>query len=394
MHVNLGFTFTARKENRDDLGGSYVLRDLGDQDAIHQHKKMINPLDHASRIMMFGNCLMIHMNHLLKVYEQFPKFTHGLTKVHLERKDRQNWKIAQELTFTKVQDCLKNMINNGDDSVKGTLVYLQLVWHYVEIFFSPVASLQERIKYAGFVVTFLGIWKNFVHMHQEREIGINFITRECYKDCLISCHFAVMMICYMRDCFPDVECRLDLTGSDPCESFFSLNGQWIGNHHNYSILEMERNINHMVRLQQIQADPNAPSFAKAHVKQENVWHKQFNNFVSPNLREYPQDGEEITAWVEGIQMAQEKARYVGMIPTTFNDNDDPDDPDDPSQKWFYKPFVIEDDSEMLMRSEDADEMDMQQGVTTETGEEPYDESEQLFGNFRTTSYGGMTPRIV
>ena len=103
--------------------------------------------------------------------------------------------------------------------------------------------LVDRIKYAGFVVHYLGIWRNFLFNHKDRQLKIHFITRECYQHVLITCHFAVILICYMRDCFPDVECRLDLTGSDVCESFFSLNGQWIGIRHNYTFNEMRCKIN-------------------------------------------------------------------------------------------------------------------------------------------------------
>ena len=243
---NLGFIMSVKKENTVD--GKYVIRNVGDQDAIHNHKKRINPLDHASRVITMGEGFIVHMNHLVLVSEQFPRLSHGLTKTHLERKDRQNWQVAQEITFLRVQVCLKKIIL-GDDgkppnpTVTGTLVYLEVVWHYVEIFFSPTASLVDRIKYAGFVVHYLGIWRNFLFNHKDRQLKIHFITRECYQHVLISCHFAVILICYMRDCFPDVECRLDLTGSDVCESFFSLNGQWIGIRHNYTFNEMRCKIN-------------------------------------------------------------------------------------------------------------------------------------------------------
>ncbi len=165
--------------------------------------------------MLMGEGLMIHMNHLLLVTQIFPRLRHGLTKNHIERKDCQNWRSAQELTYLCVQDCLKEIIEgrNGqkqDRSLLGTLTYLEVVWHYVEIFFSPVASLADRIQYAGFVTHFLAIWKNFVNLHPEQTLQKNFLTRECYQDCLISCHFAVLLICYMRDNFPDLECRLDL----------------------------------------------------------------------------------------------------------------------------------------------------------------------------------------
>ena len=48
---DLSFVLSRCKEIK---GGSYVIRDLGDQDYIHNHKKLLNPLDHGSRVLMIG----------------------------------------------------------------------------------------------------------------------------------------------------------------------------------------------------------------------------------------------------------------------------------------------------------------------------------------------------
>lgn len=147
----------------------------------------------------------------------------------------------------------------------------------------------------------------------------------------------------MRDNFPNLECRLDLTGCDPCESFFSLNGQLIGNHHNYSFAEMKRNINHMVRIQDIQADPTAATLSRAHSKQEIVWGKQFpQDCEKADLKKYPKKGEETIEWMKGIELAQRKARSVGMVPTFFKQEIHMDDPLDMEQRWFYHPFLSDD----------------------------------------------------
>ena len=49
-----GFTLLAKKEPSDEYPGGYVIRDIGDQDAMHQHRKLINPIDHPTRITMLG----------------------------------------------------------------------------------------------------------------------------------------------------------------------------------------------------------------------------------------------------------------------------------------------------------------------------------------------------
>ena len=103
-----GFTLSAKKEPSDP--GRYVIRNIGHQDAIHQHRKFINPIDHLTRIMMIGPRYMIRMNHLQMVAGRFPTIRHLITKNLITRKDRQNWKEFQEISFLGLQDCLKEII--------------------------------------------------------------------------------------------------------------------------------------------------------------------------------------------------------------------------------------------------------------------------------------------
>ena len=194
----------------------------------------------TKRILHLGKNHMAHMNHLQLVIELFEVHQHGLTKKDILRKDRQNQASAQKLTFLRVENCLQQIVDGMDEigrppdlSGSESLVYLRLLWYYVEIFFSPVANLCTRIKYAALVSHFLGIWRNFIVLTPGLNLKSHFITRECYQDLLLSTHFAVMLICYYRDNLPHLECPRHLTGSEPCEVYFSANDLWIGNHHNY-----------------------------------------------------------------------------------------------------------------------------------------------------------------
>lgn len=368
--MECGFVLSCRKEETDS---GYVIRDVCDQDYIHNHKKLLNPLDHASRALMIGNNL-IHMNHLQLVYDIFPVPDHGLGVSDIERSDRQNWRSAQKLSFPKVRSCIQNLMNgrvNGhprNPTLLGTKSYLLIIWYYVEIFCSGVASLECRIKYAAIVCHFLAMWHNYIHLHDQLTLRKNFITKETYKDVLISCHFAVILICYMRDNFPNEECRLDLTGSDVVEDFWSKNGQWVGNHHNYNYGDLQRNTSHMIRLEEIRVDPNAPDFAKPNPKQESIWHHQYpDDYVKANLSEYLQVGSEVNAWNEGVEEARRMARALGMAPDDDLENessdDDGNDDDKPVLSWFYRPFhypgnkfgdMSEDDVQCSANSDESD----------------------------------------
>ena len=132
----------------------------------------------------------------------------------------------------------------------------------------------------------------------------------------------------MQDNFADQECRLDLTGSDVVEEFWSMNGQWEGNHHNYNFGDLRRNTSHMIRLEQIRVDPHAPEFAKPHPKQESIWAKQYAvGYEKVRLDEYPAPGVEIDAWKEGTSVAQCLARSVGIAPDNLDSDNSDDDGD-------------------------------------------------------------------
>lgn len=85
-------------------------------------------------------------------------------------------------------------------------------------------------------------------------------------------------------------------------------------------------------MEQIRVDPLAPEFAKPHPKQESIWARQYpDGFVKARLDEYPTPELVVNAWKDGILIAQELARAVGMAPNDTFDNvarGDGDDDDD------------------------------------------------------------------
>ncbi|XP_072023023.1 uncharacterized protein [Amphiura filiformis] len=312
-----GFDYTCFKISQED--GSYTLKGLFDQDYIHNHKKMVNHLFHASRDMKMGNFTILS-NHLTLVYQLFPFHDHGLLQEDIQRTDRQNWRSAQRVCFLKVQHCLQQVVDGNvdgrvpDHSVKGTLIFLKVVWMYVEVFCSKTASLRDRIMYAATVTHFLTLWRESVIQSKARTLQKNFLSRETFTDIKLSCHFAVSLICFMRDQYPDVDCFLELVGTDLVESFWSKNGQWVGNRHNYTYARLDSNRAHMVRLEQIRVDPQAPEFARPHPKAEMIWPKQYaTGFQPANLHDYPEVGDERNAWLEGKAAALELAHEAGLV---------------------------------------------------------------------------------
>ena len=323
-----------------------VICNLGDQDYIHNHKKLLNPLDHGSRTLTLGQ-YRVHMNDLRLVQDICDFDQHKLSADDINRTDRQNWLSAQKLTLPRVAKCLQDLLEGRAEDkkphvgVKGTLTYMKVVWNYVNIFCSTSDSLEKRITSCALVAHFLAIWHNFIIRAAELTPSTHFITRETYIDVVMSCHFAVILICFMRDHFSQVECRLDLTGTDMVEDFWSKNGQWVGNHHNYSFGDLRRNISHMMRLENIRIDPEAPEFAKPHPKQESIWHVQNDQDSPPaDLTQYPTEAQTISAWRNGIEQARALLHSVGIAPQNYDPNQQEHGNHNEDDEWFFAPFAF------------------------------------------------------
>ena len=155
---NENFIFTGRLVQE---GGKRFVADLSDQDYVHNAKKLVNHLMHPSRVLSLGGnlCFINHLQ-LLIDNDNLSSFDHGLQQPDVDRKDRMNWESAQRLLFPKVRESLLK-INNDEilpqENTSGTILYLEMAWRYVEIFYSLQLSLQERITYASYVCNFLRI---------------------------------------------------------------------------------------------------------------------------------------------------------------------------------------------------------------------------------------------
>ena len=393
-----GFIFTARLIPGED--GKYDIEDLCDQDYVHNVKKFTNLLLHTSRQLMVGQ-YMAHMNDLLYVQQNIPYDIHGLGQQEVNRNDRQNYVSCEKLAFQRVINCLQQ-----HPAFRGTLIYIKILSHYLNIFHSPVASLQQRIHHASVVYHFLGIWHNFIVRSPGLHISTHFITTQTYKDVLLSCSSVVSLIVYMRDNFPDLQCRLDLTGTDCVEVFWSLIGQWVGNHRQYTFGDLRRNLGAMMRLEEIRVDPEGPEFAKPHPKQESIWGKQdvYNGREKADLTLYPGDDEVLAAWRHGKNDAQALASESGMKPDDDDDHRDAEsdnDDDNDDNLWFKKPFKYPQNhfSSDLgdLSSDDEDECNYQDAAEPQLGNGAEEELEMQFddeGEGHLLAHGASDVRTV
>jgi hypothetical protein len=68
------------------------------QDPIHNGKKLVNPLDAGSRVLVLGRHAA-HLHDVKDVFDNMDMAKHGLRANDVLRKDRQNWAACQRLAF-------------------------------------------------------------------------------------------------------------------------------------------------------------------------------------------------------------------------------------------------------------------------------------------------------
>eukprot|EP00112_Aurelia_sp_Birch-Aquarium-sp1_P019908 Seg5017.2 transcript_id=Seg5017.2/GoldUCD/mRNA.D3Y31 product="hypothetical protein" protein_id=Seg5017.2/GoldUCD/D3Y31 len=156
-----------------------------------------------------------------------------------------------------------------------------------------------------------------------------------------------------RDFAPNHPACLQKLGTDCCEEYFSSNGSFVINKHNYTIMDMFKNLSNMNYLQRLFADDEGPENPKKHRKGENIWHKghKVDKDRKPDLNQYPTNDDMVRAWEEGIRMSQQELISCGVGPANTDENDR-------QNAWFYSPHTIDKKAEKeindLMHEEETE----------------------------------------
>ena len=207
------------------------------------------------------------------------------------------------------------------------------------MFYSIFATPLTRVKFASYVTNFLRIWRSWVFRTGDLTLKHNFLSRETFQDVILSCHHVVLFIKTSRDYAPNYPVSFEQLGKDVCEEYFSANGSFIVNKHNYTMMDMYCNLRDMNRLQQIFADEQGPNDPKQHCKEENIWRKGHqhqipNQFDQPDLNDFPNDEEMIKYWDLGLKEAQACMKRSGIKPVNEN-------VDNSANVWFFHPHRID-----------------------------------------------------
>ena len=120
---------------------------------------------------------------------------------------------------------------------------------------------------------------------------------------------------------------------------WKVNGSFVQNRHNYTILDMHTNLGHINRLQEINITNPDIKFPKRKDNNDFIWDKQFpqdrGKWVC-DLKDYPSEKGVGCAWKE-------------LVEVWNAETSDSDDHDDDDKKWFYKPMDYVNFKEPLKR---------------------------------------------
>ena len=179
------------------------VKNLHDQDYIHNGKKLINPLDSPVRLLQLGGDVCC-LEHLGFVYNMFSFDEHGLRWEDIDKTNRLNWASTQRLCQTKVRDCLelfRTSTGHHGERTFGTQTYLAICADYFDIFLSLKLSLYDRVVLAAKVSFFFRLWRLWLK-HGDHTVGGNtksliqsesFVSQQCFLDVQMSCHLVVLL---------------------------------------------------------------------------------------------------------------------------------------------------------------------------------------------------------
>lgn len=90
-----------------------VVCNMSDLHHINNHTKAYRHLEHTSRELTIGACV-IHKSILRQMMELFSPHVHSLRNKDVNRTDMQNWSACQRTLFPKVRECLWKMVHGLD----------------------------------------------------------------------------------------------------------------------------------------------------------------------------------------------------------------------------------------------------------------------------------------
>jgi hypothetical protein len=295
-------------------------------DYLHCIKKFVNVTD-TGRTLVMGDYI-VTLSLVSSIMEHCNRADHGLHTTDHKRKgyDQMDVPSCIRLLSLRVHVCLEDCITGFAGSARvpllpcvpqtqliGIQTYLDTLRRFAEMFMSRKLKHAERVRSAGYVVTFFRLWRLWLLRCTTHTLEAAYVTKEGRVDCALACHFVVLWLMVCRDDFPFHEPNLYRTGTDVCEKFFSHIGGFIANRRVYTFLEALQTLRTFITSELAYA--GGIERATKRKRRIPTWDELPDNHVrNGNQLEYPDDAEMAAQWTAGCNEARECCRTVGIRP--------------------------------------------------------------------------------
>ena len=341
-------TFTYRIATEIDGNRVVYRRYVPDTDWIHGAKKLINSCASPARELMIGPGNYCHLGRVRVVMNSMNRAEHGMLKDDDLRTAwrAMDWPSVTRLISSRHLKCLDTIINGNeasppDASMSATKLYLSVIRRYVGMFASKQDTLSIRVKSAGYVITFLRLWRQWVKNTTGLTLQKHFITREAFQDIALSCHAFVLMLMFHRDKAPDHPATPWKMGSNCVEDLFASLGGMVMHKRVYTIMEATQTVSTQNRINSFTRMLNGAA-KRPNRRMDESWDEAPRTSGEiANLLVTSTDDEMRMDWLAGVTEAYAEATAKGMKPTN-------------AQEWWTHPEQGESkEKEFAEQEEDA-----------------------------------------
>jgi len=318
------------------------------QDHIHVGTKLKSRLLKPSVILPLGEEYVVSKGHIVELIKTTSKDQHELSNIHVNPKDKMNYRALQKITDQKVTTLLRSKIASSE----GTATYLDMTREVLEAFMKPDLTPLQRIKMIWKWTFFLRIWRKWIEESDDYTLGNNFITSNSYSCIEVNAHCLIQIIILLRDAEePSLFLPWKLSSQD-CEKIYRTLRSALAAHCGvtaFSILDLESHFRRLDLLSSTYVNLakvlTFPRHHKAAILTEETAH------IPSSL---PEDYEINFTVSEALSEAMALAKFFKMLPKNWRET--------AVSKCHLKvkaqlpEYDIEDeDNELIIMDPDADE---------------------------------------
>lgn len=217
-----------------------TLKMVMDQDYFHVARKLLNGTQHASRLIYWGTAGVVLLSMLANVFDRGGFDGCGFHQSDLDRSGYRamDWASFERVVAPQSLSFMDDCSRSGMPYLKPVIRFFALMRRYASIFLSKRLTYKQRAAHAAYCVTTLRLQRQWVVHNPLLNTRDHCPTREAFQDCLLSCHFAVLMMKMFGEHYPHLlPPPIHKLGSNCCEDFFSALGSFVANKRVFTYME-------------------------------------------------------------------------------------------------------------------------------------------------------------